>query len=86
MIIFLYYDRTEIDGSVLEQKIQEISVSVYRNGSNQLFVNYKGSCKSLYDNIHSIVGENNVLLLNITSDYWGYQDKELWEWLNENRP
>lgn len=86
MIKYISFDHTAIDTAVLEQKLQSLCTSIFKNGNDQFFVNYQGSCKTLYDNIAPVVGEKNILLLGFDSDdYWGYQDKSLWEWIKTNK-
>lgn len=86
MIKFLSFDNNVVDAAALEEKLRLVCTSVYKNGHDQFFVNYQGSCKTLYDNIVPIVGDKHVLLLGFKSeDYWGYQDKSLWTWINENK-
>lgn len=86
MIKFISFDSSVLDVAALEEKLRILSTSVFKNGNDQFFVNYNGSCKTLYDNIAPIVGDKHILLLGFSpEDYWGYQDKSLWEWIEKNR-
>lgn len=86
MIKYISFDNTAIDAAALEEKLRSVCSSVYKNGQDQFFVNYQGNCHTLYDNIMQIAGEKNVLLLGFdSSDYWGYQNKSLWEWIHDNK-
>lgn len=84
MVQCIIFDNSVIDCLALEERLKTICSSVFKNGSNQFFVNYNGSCKSLYDNLAVVVEGKNVLMIAIKDDYWGYQNRELWDWIKLN--
>lgn len=86
MIKYISFDNSVVDAAVLEENLRLVCCSIYKNGRDQFFVNYQGSCHSLYENIAQIVGEKSILLLGVDADdYWGYQNKALWEWIKQNK-
>lgn len=53
-----------------------------------LLVNYQGTAKDLFDAFGPIIQDQNIFIhdLNDGNDaFWGYMNKNIWDWVKENR-
>ena len=51
-------------------------------------VNFQGTAKDLFDSLGAIVQDQNIFIhdLNDGNDaYWGYMNKNVWDWVKANR-
>ena len=87
-IKIIYFDPENIDSSSLLQRLNTLCSSVYRVNNDILMVNYSELPKVLYDGLGSLIQGKNIFIIEVNTElnaYWGYMDKELWDWINNNR-
>ena len=51
-------------------------------------VYYPDSSKVLYDSLGSLIQGKNIFIIEVNTEsnaFWGYMDKGLWDWINNNR-
>lgn len=83
-IKYLNYDSSEMDNILFNNRLLSICSSVYRIDANQVFVNYAGSSKVLYENLAPILEGRYIIIIDVNqSGYYGYHNSSLWKWLKE---
>lgn len=86
----IYYNAETIDRVALESSIMSnshcVSHLVIKTGL--MLVNYRGSARDLFNAIELITGTNSILIHDLDPDgasYWGIMNKNVWDWLRDNR-
>ena len=86
-IKIIYYDSDNISVVSFEKLLTNTIESLYKIQPGLCLVNYQGSAKELYDIIQEFASGYNLLVMDISIDnngYWGYMNRNLWEWLKNN--
>ena len=87
-IKILYYDSIGIDSTSFLVRLRNICNSVFVIKDGLVFVNFSGSAHLLFDSLVTSENRYNVLVHDLdTSDntYWGFMNRDLWTWLQNNR-
>lgn len=53
-----------------------------------LLVNYNGTAEEVFRTLGNLVMDKSVLIHDLDSDsnsFWGYMNRNVWEWLRNNR-
>ena len=86
----LYYNCETIDTASIEQALTNNSSyrshALIKNGL--MLVNFRGSARDLYQTLGEIIQDKSVFIHDLDSDthaYWGFLNRNIWEWLSENR-
>ena len=85
--IKLFFVENTDNSTEIRNKLQLLSNSVYTITSELYMVEYEGTPKELYDSLSDTISGKNIFIqdVNTTGDtYWGYMNKELWEWINNH--
>lgn len=86
-IKMIYFDSVAIDSVTFEGRLKNICDSLYVINEGLLIVNFNGESKTLFDQLFTDEQTNNVFIADLEThddSYWGYMNKDLWTWLNEN--
>lgn len=87
-IKMIYFDSVAIDSATFEGMISNLCISLYVIKDGLIIVNYKGSCKELFNQLFPNSASNNVFIVDLDvkpGSYWGFMNNELWTWINNNR-
>ncbi len=87
-IKIIYFDSVALDSATLESQLSHLCLSLYVIKDGLLLVNFNGSSKDLFSQLFPNENVNNVLIADLDAtigSYWGFMNKSLWTWLNDNR-
>lgn len=86
----LYYNCETVDTACIEQALttnnRYRSHVLIKNGL--MLVNFQGSARDLYQALGDHIQDKSVFIHDLDSDdnaYWGFLNRNIWEWLSENR-
>ena len=86
----VFYNTETIDSNAFDSSLVSnsnyVSHIVIKPGL--YIVNYRGSAKDLYDSLETIIQENSFFVHDLESSndaYWGYMNRNIWDWLRNNR-
>ncbi|WP_295367233.1 hypothetical protein [uncultured Prevotella sp.] len=86
-IKMIYFDSVAIDPILFESRLRTICASLYVIKEGLLLVNFDGDSKILFDQLFPNQPTNNVFIVDLETNadsYWGFMNKDLWTWLNDN--
>lgn len=86
----IYYNVETIDDSSFENAVASNTntVSHFIIKPGLLLVNYQGSAQNLYQALGDLIKDRSILIHDLDSDiqgYYGFMNKDIWNWLSENR-
>ena len=89
-IKIVYFNTETINKVSLESLLfsNANSISHYEIKSGLFLINFKGTARELYALVENVVNENSILIHDLDADenaYWGFMNKDIWEWLKNNR-
>jgi len=89
-IKILYYNVETIDMNTFETSLfsQQKCVNHFIIKPGLLLINYAGTARDLYESVECVVHEKNIFIhdLDVEADaFWGFMNKDVWEWLKNNR-
>lgn len=86
----IHYNTETIDSNALDSSLTSnsnyVSHIVIKPGL--YLVNYRGGAKDLYDSLGTIIQDKSFLVHDLESSndaYWGYMNRNIWDWLKANR-
>lgn len=86
----LYYNCETVETASIEQvltnNIHYRSHILIKKGL--MLVNFQGSARELYQVLGDLIQDKSVFIHDLDSDanaYWGFLNRNVWEWLSENR-
>lgn len=83
-IKLIFVENTD-NSTEIRNKLQSLSNSVYTITSELYMIEYLGTPKELYDRLSETISGKNVFIQDVDTNgetYWGYMNKELWEWIH----
>ena len=87
-IKMIFFDSLAIDSDLFESRLRKVSISLYVIKDGLLLVNFNGDSKTLFNQLFLNQPTNKVFIVDLCTDtdsYWGFMNKDLWQWLNDNR-
>ena len=86
----IYFNTDTISNKDIENALlkSEHHLSHVQIKPGLVLLNYQGTAKDLYEEFGCVVQDQNIFIhdLNDGHDaYWGYMNKNIWDWLKENR-
>lgn len=86
---FIYFNIETIDGESLENRLRKNDkyVAHIEIKPGLLLVNFRGTARELYDSLSDLTMDNSILIYNLEKDsdaYWGYMNRNIWEWIKTN--
>lgn len=86
----VYYNATTIDPRSIETSIISNAncISHYIIKPGLLLVNFDGTARDLYNAVEPVTSNNSIFIHDLDDDtraYWGIMNKNIWEWLQQNR-
>lgn len=85
-MVYLGVDSSKLP--LLEDELIKNVRSSYKVGNGTFLVHYSGTAKELSNFLRSLIGNETFLVLDINTtneSYWGYMNKELWKWIEQNK-
>lgn len=85
-IKLIFVENTD-NSTEIRNKLQSLSNSVYTITSELYMIEYLGTPKELYDRLSETISGKNVFIQDVDTKgetYWGYMNKELWEWIHNH--
>lgn len=86
----IFYNVETVDSNAFESALisnnNYISHIVLKPGF--YFVNFQGSAKDLFDALGVVIQEKSIIIHDLDSDnnaFWGYWNRNVWDWLRNNR-
>lgn len=86
-IKMIYFDSVGLDIVTFENRIRNVCHSIYVIKDGLVLVNYNGSAHELFNQLVPDDNRYNVLVVDLDTTpntYWGFMNKDLWEWMREN--
>lgn len=83
----IYFDYVGIDPVTFENRLRNVCQSIYVIKEGLVLVNYNGRAHDLFESLVPKDNRNNVLITDLDvseHSYWGFMNRDLWIWLNEN--
>jgi hypothetical protein len=89
-IKIVYFNTETINKVALETILYSHAncISHYEIKQGLFLINFNGTARALYEIIENVVNENSILIHDLDCDesaYWGFMNKNVWEWLKNNR-
>lgn len=86
----IYFNIDTIDCISFERKVQSFAGyhSHFSIKPGLLLINYVGTAKDLYNELGDLVNEKNIFIHDLDSGFnafWGYMNKQIWDWVKANR-
>lgn len=87
-IKIVYFDSSVLSQSLFESKLDGLKIKYCVIKEGLLLVQYSDCAKQLFNQLSEEDRRFDIFIAELnTSDYsyWGFLDKAVWEWLNENK-
>ena len=85
----LYFNTETINSDALESSLKKDVnyLSHIEIKPGLLLVSFQGSAKNMYDILSNVINENSILIYDLDNSedaYWGYMNKNIWDWIKAN--
>mgnify|MGYP004454596605 FL=1 len=87
-IKIVYFDSIGLNQSLIESKLINLKIKYCVIKEGLLLVRYSDCSKQLFNQLLEADNRHDIFIadLDMSNDsYWGFLNKAVWEWLNENK-
>jgi len=89
-IKIVYYNVETINKGVFDNVLfkSPLCTSFFEIKTGLFLINYRGTAREMYNVIVEYIGDNSILIHDLESStdaFWGFMNKDVWEWLKNNR-